>query len=428
MVSVISTASNRDGELLRVYSREKLIKPLERTLVPFLDGVKEATDEEFAGSRREFPILARMSHGVGNPGDAGDASQTKPSTTLKGVVTKANWDGVFQISEDLLKQGEGDGSFHGDVLHQEIMRTSINLFTYQQILLACGHGTGRLGTVEANTVAATTFVAALPESYHQLRVGYVLEFYNLDSGGALQATQEVLAIDENTRTITLDGAVSLTAGWGFYLRGAYTSGVLPNGMRNIIDDGDFASTIFSLTRSDNPTVLNAKQIDPGALQDYSEAKIRQGLNRAKMTAGKMPTELWTNHGVIGKHFDVTVPDRVYQVTGTETPSLIGGFNHERLKFQHGSMQLPFKICEDLPAREIYGLYKPGLRRSTLKPIDWIKDSGGKVLHLMPAATASNGFRYAWQGMLHGSMNIFHKELNANVKWSNLRDAELAGDA
>jgi hypothetical protein len=344
-------------------------------------------------------------------------------------VSTAELESPVEVTTTFLdgsKNAEGVLGATGD--HDAIVTATKDIYTHAQRLLASGHGTGRLAVVEGSTVASNSFTATvLGGGTFQLHLNDPIDFVNLDTGGTVQASAIITDIDPITRRVTTDTSLTLTAGWGVYHTGDYGK-TLPNGCRNIVDDGDYATSIFGISRAAPNTYLNGIVLDNNqGIQDYSEVLISNGLAQARLRGGVVPTILRCNEGIIQEHQRVTTPDRVYVVMNGENPKYPTGINHERLAFQYGDTKIPFEVDTYLPPRELYGLHMPSWNRITLKKLDWEKANGQIMWHQKPAAGGET-YAHALIANMTMKMNIFCRKLNANVKWSYIRDRGSARDS
>jgi hypothetical protein len=421
------TTQNFDVELLRVYDRDALFEPCEREETRFWDDLKEADEKDPRGKGLFFRIIGATGRSVGNPPEAGDYPQHRIGRRVECSVTSSQIAATLEISSKFLDASQDDGSYSGDGEHDGIMETTRNLYQYADVLLGCGHGTGRLAVIDANASATDTIVCAMAVMAFQLREWQTFDIVDTDTGGTPQFTNvQILAIDFVTGTLTLDQNVTVVAGWGIYQADVYGN-PMPNGLRNIVDDGDFASTLFNASRDSNP-VLNATVLDGnGGLQDYSEDLIRDGLSQGGNRNDSTPTQLRCNYGIIGEHYRVTVPDRVYMVTSDKLPNYGTGANQEAITFTYGDKKIPFRPDRNLPARELYGLHRPSWRKHTLRKADWFKGPGGGILSIRPA-DGGGTLSFALTGAMLLDMTISCRRPNANVKWSNIRDRSAARDS
>lgn len=427
-----TTTSSLSNILTRTYGREDYIAPHERVMAKFYDSLEEVPGTPIYGTAQFFPIFTADSWSVGSVAEAGDLPVFNPPQVLQAQVSPIQIAAALAFSELMAAVGQADGliaakdiiDYHVKMTVRDLM-ARINWFTL-------GHGTGRLAVVDASTVASTTFVCRNPEHVLQLRKGMIIDFYNLDTGGALQLSDTITAINFETRTITTTNANTLTAGWGVYQSKTY--GVATNGLRGIADNATLAASIFGLTRSTNPdvnaTVLNAG----GGLQSYSEKLVRKGINRIKFLTGLEPDEIWLNQGMISEHLNHLTGSRIYQVTVNDNvPKYRIGQNEQDLGFQNNGKFIPFKVDNDYPARELAIITKFLFRKHMTRKPNWVGDNVGPdgsatpYLFQAPASTGQNYALAKVAGML-AIFNITHRQPKANTRITECADEELAGDA
>lgn len=433
-----STTSTVANTLIRRYSREKWFAPFEREMTQFLDELEDCENEDPTGSGRYFRLWLADAHATGSVAESGSLPNLNQPTVLQGSVTGIQVTAAFGVSELLLSAGVADGTLGADTIADHVEMTTRNLMTNLN-RLSLGHGTARMAVVNADTSSSTQFVCRLPEHCVQLRVGMAIDFYDTDSGGSKQGnTVRITAIDFGTRTVTISAAASLTAGWGVYQSlnavGSGTTstyGVAPNGMRGVVDNGTYASSIFGHSRATYPK-LNAQVIGTSTgYQAYSEKLMRKGINRVFFESGAEVEEIWTNQGIISEHLNHTVPDRVYMVTGEgKVPKYKIGADIKAISFQWNGKEIPFRVDGDLPAREAFGITKSLWRRHYLRKASWIGDdsgadgASGPVLMQLPGSANYALAKIA--GML-AIFNLSHRSPCTQVRWEKVADEELAGD-
>jgi hypothetical protein len=421
---VATTTVTLDEELVRIYSRDKLFEPCERSKPRFWNQMKEAKDIRPGGSGLRFRIIGALGHSNGNPDEGGDWSASRVRVQVECVVVAARIDSTVELSTTFMEAAEGEGSYGGDAEHESILETTTDFFSYADRLLGCGHGTGRLAVVGA-TSTGTTITLAAPERAFQLRRNQPIDFVDTDTGGTVQASRTILSVNYTTATITVDSAVSVTANWGIYQSDVYGN-AMPNGLRNLVDDGDLSSTYCGVSRTPPNDFLNAKVMDgSGGLQDYSEELVTQLLDAVSWEQEFIPTQLRCNMGILSEHKRVTREDRVYTQAGP-VPDYNTGANHEKLSFTYGAVKIPFEADRNLPARELYALHLPSWQKHTLRKADWMK-TNGKILHLKPASGGET-YAYAYVGAMMMEINISCLKPNAQGKLTNIRDRNGAGDS
>lgn len=423
----MDSSTTLNAELLAVYTRESAFEPCERADTPFLDEMAEADDTVPSGTGRTFRLVLATGHAVGNPAEDGNWTASRNRITRQATVNSAQMDATVEITMKYQSLADGEGSFSGDAVHDAVMEAMHNLNQHRQRLLGCGFKTGRIAQVNANTSASTSWVAKLPFSIFQLRENMPVDF--VDSSGVVQASSTIDSIDFATRTVTMADSLTLTANWGVYIADTYGN-AMPNGLFNIVDDGDYATTIFGLPRAAaGNRKTNAHTFkNGGATQDYSEDLVRAAITQIKTMGGKIPTVLRCNHGIVAEHYRSTTPDRVY-VIGRDgsVPDYKTGANEKNLTFQYGEQVIPFKVDNDFPARTLMALYMPGFRKHTLRKMDWVKGPNGQILQLAPA-TAGGTYRYTHIASMMVDETISTRDLYANGRIDNIRDREMGGDS
>lgn len=444
------TTSNLAGVLLRSYTRKDWFAPFERLKTPFLDSIEKFDNEAPLGVGRFFELWLQDSHNTGSVAESGNLPALDVPNVQQGSVTGIQVAADMGLSELMLSAGRGNGTFGRDVINRLVQITTRNLMTNIN-RLTLGHGTARLGVVNASTSAATTFVAALPEASFKAREGMRISFYDTDTGGTIQdvdagggnvGTVKITYINPATYTLTIDFAATLTAGWGFYqslsdtasatTASTTTYGVATNGLRGIVDNATYATSIFTLSRNTYPD-LNAQVIDSTPnLQPYSEALVRKAINLAYMASGADTEALWCNRGVISEHLNSVVGDRRYNVPvdSGSVPGYKIGYDPKKLAFQYKGKDISFNVDEDLPARELFGVTTSLFKKHVLRDASWVGDDSGPdgstspILLQTPATTTYALSKIA--GMLWIG-NIAHSSPKSNFVIRNIADAELAGD-
>src|SRR5687767_14199533 len=144
-----------DETLLRMYSKDKLFEPAERSKPRFWESMEDAEDERPGGAGLFFEIIGASSAAQGNPAEGGDWTASRTRVGVQCSVTPAQIDSSFEISSKFLEASKDGGSFRGDAENDEIVDATKGLFSYADRLLGCGHGTGRLAVV-LTTVTGTT--------------------------------------------------------------------------------------------------------------------------------------------------------------------------------------------------------------------------------------------------------------------------------
>jgi hypothetical protein len=415
-------------ELLRIYDRSQLFEPCERGEPRFWDDMQEADDVRPGGAGYFFRIVGAIGHAQGTPAEGGDWSDPATRLQVECSVQAAQIDSVVSLSSKFLELAEDDGSYSGDAEHEAIVEAARGLFSLLNRYLVAGALTGRLAVVLTATAGSTTAQMKGPEFAFQLRRNQPVEFADVDVGGTVQAQATITDVNYRTMIVTFNTPLTLGANWGIYQRGTYGL-PKPNGLRAIIDDGTFASTIFNQSRVAPNLFLNGNIMDTNpTLQDYTEELVRDLIDQIAYNQDMIPTELKCNYGITGEHYRLTTPDRIYMISGgsKDVPNYPIGANQEEIGFTYGNTKIPFKPDRDMPARELYALYRPGFRKHTLRKADWYRPGGGSPFMPMPADAGGN-WTYTVGASMMVDLTISHRRLNAQGALKSIRDRGAARD-
>lgn len=412
--------------LLQMYDEKDLYEPCEREETRWWDDMKESADHKPNGKGRAFRIIGNSGHSVGNPAEGGAWSRHNPRRQSEGTIQSVRTDSVVEFTMTYLEAGKDGGSYGQDPEVEGVLEATRNLFSYQDVLMGVGHGTGRMAIVEGDHVGVDVITLALPEGGFQLRPGYRIDFVDLDTGGTVMVHDvEILEVVPNGATpqIVLDDDVTVLDGWGIYMRDVYGN-PMPEGARSIIDDGDFATEIFGLVRADVPYANAVVDDNNQGLRDYTPEAIRNLLGRIRLQQDQTPTQIRMNEGMVNAHLARLTPDTIYSVTSDAVPKYPSGANQEGLSFTYAEKKIPIRVDRNMPAREVWAIYKPGWRKHTLRKAAWVPGPNGKFFHIKPDVDT---LTYTVIGTQLLEMNQSCKRLNANGKASFFRDNFGAGD-
>ena len=434
------SSSNYTNAFVRRYNRE-LMAQFERHKAPFYDQIQEGKDGGSpSGQGRYWGITYQNSHAAAAVAAGADLPAFVQPGVLQGVVTARSLAVSAAWTDEVLSLGRAEDSISNVDVVSDIVARSLDDAMVALNRQALGHGTGRMAVVEANTSSATSFVVRNPESWYQLRVGMSVGFYDTDSGGSLQGNiQTITDINPDTRTVTIDAARSLTAGWGLYKAAAATGGtgateygITAMGLRGTNDNGTLAATIYGLTRSSNPNVLNAQVLTSSttAGQTYSEALVRKGINRVRLFNNGEVDQFWCNLGVLSEHFNSLSGNRMFTVGPEESVPGYDIGNKRDPFFYAGARKIPFKIDEDLPNRELHGIVTKLWRKHIGRKLNWVgdgTDAEGNPSPILMQLPGTGTYALSKVAALYWLGAISHKLPAAGVCFREIADGELAGD-
>lgn len=418
----VSTVTNLSNSLRRTYAN-RYFKAFQSDFTPILDELDECPDEPTRGVGWFFPFYIRTPQNWRVSAEGGSMGTVAQRSEIQGQVNAVEFLGWMQISELLKNAGTKDAAWNGGELNRQMKETTGDITKGMQRMFCISHGTGRLAVVEASTVAANTFTAKNDEGVTNLMEGDVIDFVNLDSGGAVQGTpaHTITAINRQTRLVTFDGvAETLTLNWGVYKTGDYGRGV--NGFHGLVDDGSFQDLLHGQSRAANPK-LKAQVRDPGAPTELTEEHMRQICDDIFLIGGEVD-HISGNVGVMNAFFDIQAGDRRYQIEKGQTAKMVLGYREGDALFSYDKGSIVIRKNPNLPARTLYFYsLKNSMYKHTLKKLGWL-DEGGSILRLTPG----NGtFATSWTALVYAATNLSCFAPCWNGVRRNIKDSSLAGD-
>lgn len=342
---------------------------------------------------------------------------------IQGKVNAVEFMAYFQLSEMLKNAGVRDAAWNGGEMARHMKETTRDVTKGMQRMFVISHGTGRLAVVEAGTVASLSWVAKLDEGVSCLEPNELVDFYNLDSGGAAQYSASLISKVARTtaRTVTMSAVHTLTANWGVYKAGDYGRGC--NGLMGLVDDATKVDLLHGQSRAAYEE-LKCQKVDPGGPTDLDEQAMREICDRIYLAGGQVDTIL-TGVGGMNAYFDISTGDRRYVVERSNTPKFRLGYKEGDALFSYDRGDVVIKKDPNMPARTMLFMSKSGFMKHTLRKLGWV-DEGGSILRLTP--NGSDGFNSSWTGMMLAQVNISCIEPPWQGIIRNIKDKTVAGDA
>lgn len=408
-----STITLLSNSLRRSYA-ERFFKALQSAHAPFLDELDECPDDPTLGSGWFCPIYMSTPQNWHLSAEGDDMRATAQRVERQIQVNAKEFYGYFQITEMLKNAGVKSGAWNGGELARSMEETTGDITKGMQRIFSISHGTGRLAVVDTTTSSSNSFNARNNEGVNALMEGDEIEFYNLDSGGAIQAggaSPIVTAISRVASggggvapgyggTVTFDGsALSLTAGWGVYKAGSY--GNAPNGLHGTVDDGTFNDDYFGLSRASFPKLKCVVQSagngtgTANAPADLTEDDLRSVCDLIYLNGGSVD-RISCNVGMMNQLAELQTGDRRYNIVNGNTPKYVLGFKEGDLLFSYDRGDIVIRKNPNLPNRTIYFYsLKTGFYKHTLRKLGFL-DEGGSILRPTPG---TNGYRTSWTAQI-----------------------------
>jgi hypothetical protein len=415
--------SNFTNSLRRIYNDEFYEIHL-NVNAPFYQLLQTLKNVAADGAGFYFPFYLATPQNQGFIADGGNLPSTVARTEVQAFIQVAMIVNSFEIGFILEAAGNANAAFNKGEIKRHMWEATTDATKHLNRCMAFAHGTNRLAVVNGTVAASSTWVGALPYGVLGLRQNMRLDFYNLDTGGAIQLASQQISITPSraTNTVTMTAPVSLTAGWGAYNQGDYGNGI--NGLEGIVDNGVFLTNIHNQSRSTQPGLNSTVLSNGGNLRPLSELLLIRLANEVLQNSGQEIDALLMNSGQIEQYINFVLPNRRYNVTGKGVPAYQTGFQEGTLEFLWGGGKVcEIKCMEDIVPRNVFGVTKAMLGRNDVRKLSWYDDMGP----ILRQGVGSTGYRASKIGTIGYIGNWGTRMPAAHGVIRDLSDPELCGD-
>jgi hypothetical protein len=227
-MATANTISTLNGFFKETYAKD--LQNLIPDQVKLVNMIKFLSKDKQPGGSYHQPVILGQEHGVTLGASDDDAFTLNPA--IAGAVKDATIKGCPAILRSVLGYSAAARAAQGD--KQAFMNGTKFLFANmlrsmaKKIEIELLYGQVGYGTVNANTTAATSFVVALADWAPGIWAG--AEGLSIDvrnpAGNTLRGNVSVVSVDMTTRTITVDSALTLTAGDVIWTKGGFGKGMV----------------------------------------------------------------------------------------------------------------------------------------------------------------------------------------------------------
>ena len=320
--------------------------------------------------------------------DGGALPSPKDRTQDQFQLTPTIFAAGFQIGWVTRAIGNSNKSaFNGGELRRRTEETIADLAKFMEQTYVGTHGTGRRARVESDG-AASTFVAALPEGTKLLRENQFVTVRTTDGGAVIRwdAGTEVApgrfitAINHDTRVVTYSGADAvLVAGDHVHpqveANQSFVTNPFANGLRGLIDDATFLTSIHGLSRVTYPKLKANVAGNGGTLRNLTEQILVRACHQNRARSGKRITDAWMGEGQAEKYIEFVAPDRRYTVAGKGVQGMGTGYQEGSLVHYYPGGMFELQISFDIVAREIFLLNRDTFFHYLAEDMDWWDEGG-----------------------------------------------------
>lgn len=344
---------------------------------------------------------------VGQLVDGGTLPAPKERTDVQFQLTPTLFAGALQIGWITRVAGNSSKSaFNKGEVRRRTDEVVVDTAKFIESTYVGTHGTGRRARVE--TDGSNNFVAAKPEGVRLLRENMYITVRTTDGGATVRDStdyRKITAITQSTRTVTYDGAdQTLVAGDHVHpvveASQVFTTNPFANGLRGLIDDGTYLSTLHGLSRGTYPKLNTNVFSNGGTLRNLTEQLLVRACHEIRARSGKRVDEIWTSEGQVEKYIEFVAPDRRYTVSGSGTQGMGTGYQESDIVHYAPGIKARFNVSFDLVPRELYLLNWSTFFHYVAKELGFVDE--GEMLKLTPA---SGTYKASFLGYVAAIENI-----------------------
>src|SRR5262245_9026189 len=356
MPPTFQTLSDLSASLKRMYPNG-FFEVAQQKFTPTMDELDECPDKPTEGVGLFFPFFLSTPRKAKfqSPGTLVGGSPNA-RVELQGQVNAVEQVDSIQSTEMVKNAGTAQAAWNGGEFKRQVKEATEDITKLAEQAVNISHGTMRLCTVQDATIASDSFIADNDEGVSNIMENDTLDIYNLDSGGAIQyADVQVLEVNRETREVTTDTSMSLTAGWGVYTYDSYGIGI--NGFHGLIDDGTFQDSIHGQSRSASGQAKLKSQVvnlgSPGTPADISSSDVIKLLDTINDLGGEVDM-LAGNVGVLKTLFEEQEGNKRYNIEGGKSDTRrTFGYKEGDWLFNYYRGDLRVRRGRNLPYRTLY---------------------------------------------------------------------------
>lgn len=324
-----------------------------------LIAIMEKDTKSVAGGEIRMALRYGRHGGIGNRSDSGDLPTPNSRKTKQAKWETKNLFAQIQISDKTMRASRGDGGFapllEADL--EDAMNDSKDDLERQMF----GTNLGTMATTIVNTATNDVVV----DSTRFFAEGQLIDIVAAATGIIVAGEREIVAVDDDAKTITISGAAVTTDATNIVVRsGNY--GLELTGLEQMFTKDN---TLYGIDRTTNKWFNPTTFSNVGTI---SEVAIQKAFDETDRKAGGKPNVLISSFGV----------RRAYQelLTATkrtvDTMTLKGGY--DALLYNNK----PFAVSKYAPEGTLYGLDMDTIKMYQIMDYQWL-DEDGAILSRVP---------------------------------------------
>lgn len=331
------------------------IKRIQRTS----DGVTQTAGGKYV----DFPIKVGRNHGIsyrqewealGNPGKQKYDEVHVPLYYGYGRV---------KLSTQMMELAETNYQSFASAMDEEMDGLKDDVVKDQNRIIY-GNGNGLLASVATDMGApGNSFVV---DSVNFLEIDQPVDILVISSGAALVTARNITAINEATKTVTVDGAAFTATNpeHGLFRPGNFAGGT----QREPTGWGKIVSATLPLHGIDPATQPKWASSVVSAVGALSEGVMIELMDKIRTKGGK-PSAIFTSLGVRREYFYLLSQQRRFNDPKTFEGGLVG------LAFNYGAKEIPVVEEIDHPEGEMNFVSEDKMKIYRTKPWHWSEEDG-----------------------------------------------------
>lgn len=348
--------------------------------------------EDFVGSQGYIALHVGRSSGVGSRAENGLLPDAGVQQYNKATFDMKHHYARIEISGPVMERTSSDMGAYIRAVDSEVKGAVMDL--QQDLSRQClGDASCSMADPADGTLAAATTIVV--DSVRNLEVGMYIDLIETDTGLAPAGyKRKITAIDQSTKTITVDVAVAanFTANTQLVRAGNYGNEMF--GLAAIINSSDpptiaGATNYFgNIARGTSTNYWRGNMVN-AASADLSLDLMQQCIDVADQQSNGEITLILTDYDQWRKYAKILIPDRRFPTADGNAVKLNGGFQ----ALQYDEME----VVKDkyMPASTMYFIDENTMFIFELSDFDWM-DKDGAILSRTPNKDAYEATLRAYQ--------------------------------
>lgn len=353
--------------------------------------VMDRDNKSVVGAEIRMALRYGRNRGIGNRADDGDLPTPRSRQTKQAAWETKNIFGHIQITDKTMKASRGNGAFVS--LLEADLEDTMNDAKDDLERQLFGDGSGRMATCGITSASNEVKVDDTKFFAEGQGIDIVVE----SSGIIIAEDREIISVDHDNSTITINGAAVTTDNTNIIVRyGNY--GLELTGLDAIFTPNNI---LYKIDRTQN------KWFNPTVIENVgtiSEVKIQEAIDEADRRAAGKVNLMATSYGVRRAYQELLLATK----RTTDVMKLKGGYS--ALLYN----DTPMTVSKYAPEGVLYGLDMSTFKLYHIEDWDWLDDDGA-ILSRVPN-------KAVWSATLARYMDLGMSKPAGSFKMSGITEA------